>query len=59
MYKKEKKSYYSYHPFVFKCLITIYICYLFEFKYFNYLILIKKKKLLYPEISMVFVGAGL
>ena len=47
---KKKKNYYSHHPFVFKCLIPIYICYLFVFKYFNYLykkntkLLLKKKK---------------
>ena len=29
------KTTYSYH--VFKCLISIRMCYLFEFKYFNYL----------------------
>ena len=40
--KGEKKPY-SHHPFVFKCLIPIYICYLFEFKYFNY-VYIKNKK---------------
>ena len=33
--KKKKTVFLSTH-FVFKCLIPIYICYLFEFKYFNY-----------------------
>ena len=33
--KGKKENRYSHHPFVFKCLIPICICYLFEFKYFN------------------------
>ena len=45
---KEKKGF-SLHPFVLKCLIPICICYLFEFKYFNYLYLKKKNKLLLPK----------
>ena len=32
---------YSHHPFIFKCPISICICYLFEFKYFDYLYKIK------------------
>ena len=38
----KKKKGYSHYPFVFKCLIPTCICFLFEFKYFNYLY---KKKL--------------
>ena len=34
--KKKKKTVFLSTHFVFKCLIPIYICYLFEFKYFNY-----------------------
>ena len=34
--KKKKTVFLSTH-FVFKCLIPICICYLFEFKYFNYI----------------------
>ena len=41
---KKKKKHDSHHPFVFKCLIPIYICYLFEFKYFNYVYQKKKKQ---------------
>ena len=44
MYKWEKNLY-SHYQFVFKYLIPIYICYLFEFKYFNYLYKIKTKLL--------------
>ena len=45
--KKKKRNLYSHHSFVFKCLIPIYICYLFEFKYFNclYQKKIKNKKI--------------
>ena len=35
--QKREKNHYFHHPFVFKCLIPIYICYLIEFKNFNYL----------------------
>ena len=35
--RRRKKNCYSNHQFVFKCLITICICYLFELKHFNYL----------------------
>ena len=41
IYTRKKKSF-SLHPFVFKFLIPVYICYLFEFKYFNYVYQRKK-----------------
>ena len=47
---KEKKNRYSQHPFVFKCLIPIFICYLFKFKYFNYLYKKKKSKIFVIQI---------
>ena len=40
---KGKKFFFSLHLFVFRCLNPICICYLFEFKYFNYVY--KKKKI--------------
>ena len=40
----EKKNSFPLLPFVFKCLIPICICYLFDFKYFNYVYKKKKKK---------------
>ena len=32
----HKEFFFPLHPFVFKCLIPIFICYLFKFKYFDY-----------------------
>ena len=46
---QKKKNCYSHHPFVFKYLITICICYLFEFKYFNHLYKKKNAKLFLPK----------
>ena len=63
--KKKKTVFLSTH-FVFKCLIPIYICYLFEFKYFNYVykktqnyFFQKKKKKSYFHHLFVFVRLNL
>ena len=54
----NKKNSFSLHSFVFKCLIPTCICYLFVFKYFNYLykkntkLLLKKKKSL-PHVKTI------
>ena len=40
---------YSHHPFIFKCPISICICYLFEFKYFDYLYKIKIKNYIFQK----------
>ena len=45
---KEKKNSFSLHLFVFKYMIPIFICFLLEFKYFNFFLnkitFFKKKK---------------